>query len=98
MLLRAVRQHVAKASDERVVVEDRRGLASSLPQLARPVMHTADLELSERLEVDPQTGDLAITWTIDDPAYFREPLTQRELFVRSTRMESRYDCKPGYQQ
>jgi hypothetical protein len=62
------------------------------------VMHTADLELTEKLYVDAQTGDLVITWTIDDPVYFREPFTQTELFVRSTRDLSPYDCKPGYQQ
>jgi len=62
------------------------------------VMHTEDLVLTERLEVDPDTGDLAITWTIDDPAFFREPFTQRELYVRSARDPSPYDCKPGYQQ
>jgi hypothetical protein len=80
-----------------LVVRTSHFLAGAL-EPRRAVMHTADLELSERLEVDPQTGDLVITWTIDDPAYFREPLTQRELYVRSTRNQSPYDCKPGYQQ
>jgi hypothetical protein len=80
-----------------LVVRTRHFLAGALePRYG--IMHTADLELTERLEVDTQTGDLAISWTIDDPAYFREPFMQRELFVRSTRDESTYDCKPGYQQ
>ena len=62
------------------------------------VLHTADLKLSERLEVNAQTGDLEITWVIDDPAYFKSPVTQKELFVRSARAPQPYDCKPGYQQ
>jgi hypothetical protein len=64
----------------------------------RGVLHTEDLALTEHLEVNPETGELEISWTIDDPAYFTEPLTQTEYFVRSTRDDTPYDCKPGYQQ
>jgi hypothetical protein len=62
------------------------------------VLHTEDLELTERLAVNPASGDLEITWTIDDPAFFKEPVTQTERFVRSPRDPEPYDCKPGYQQ
>jgi hypothetical protein len=62
------------------------------------VLHTQDLELTEKLAVDAASGDLVITWTIDDPAYFKEPVTQVERFVRSPRDPVPYACKPGYQQ
>jgi hypothetical protein len=62
------------------------------------VLHTQDLKLSERLAVDAASGDLVITWTIDDPAYFKQPVTQTERFVRSPRDPEPYACKPGYQQ
>jgi hypothetical protein len=61
------------------------------------VMHTQDLRLTERLEVNA-AGELEITWVIDDPEYFKEPLTQTELFVRSPWDPEPYNCKPGYQQ
>ena len=64
----------------------------------RGVMHTADLRLVERLEVDPATHELEISWTIDDPAIFKKPLLQKETYVRTERWHERYDCKPGYQQ
>ena len=64
----------------------------------RAVMHTEDLKLSEMLVVNSATGELEITWVIDDPAYFSQPLTQRELFVRSARDLEPYNCKSGYQQ
>ena len=64
----------------------------------RGVMHTQDLKLTERLEVDAASGELVISWIIDDPAYFAEPLQQTELYVRSTRDPEPYDCRPGYQQ
>jgi hypothetical protein len=62
------------------------------------VLHTENLKLAERLEVNPQTGDLEITWTIDDPAYFKAPVTQKELYVRSPWDPEPYACKSGYHQ
>jgi hypothetical protein len=62
------------------------------------VMHSADLNLTERLEVNGETHELEITWTIDDPIVFKEPHTQKEIFVRTERGREPYDCKPGYQQ
>jgi hypothetical protein len=62
------------------------------------VMHSADLKLTERIEVNPATHELEITWTIDDPVVFKEPHTQKEIFVRTERWREPYNCKPGYQQ
>jgi uncharacterized protein DUF6152 len=63
----------------------------------RGIMHTENLKLAERLEVNDQ-GELEISMTIDDPAYFAEPFTLKEPFVRSRLDPEPYDCKPGYQQ
>jgi hypothetical protein len=62
------------------------------------VMHSADLKLTERIEVNDATHELEIAWTIDDPLVFKEPHTQKELFVRTERWREPYNCKPGYQQ
>lgn len=62
------------------------------------VMHSADLKLTERLEVNALTHELEITWTIDDPVVFKAPHTQKENFVRTDRGREPYNCKPGYQQ
>jgi hypothetical protein len=64
----------------------------------RAVVHTQDLKLTERIEVNPSTRELEITWTIDDPVIFKEPHTQKETFVRTERWREPYNCKPGYQQ
>jgi hypothetical protein len=63
----------------------------------RGVVHTADLKLTERLEVNATTRELQIEWTIDDPVIFKAPHTQKELFVRTERWREPYNCKPGYQ-
>jgi hypothetical protein len=80
-----------------LIIETSNFVAATLEPRER-VMHSADLELTERLEVNPQTHDLEITWTIDDPVVFKEPYTQTELYVRSDRWTAPYNCKPGYQQ
>lgn len=80
-----------------LVVETTNFVAAAL-EPRRAVMHSADLKLTERLEIDDATHELEITWTIDDPVVFKEPHTQQEIFVRTERWREPYDCKPGYQQ
>jgi Family of unknown function (DUF6152) len=63
----------------------------------RGILHTENLKLAERLEVNAE-GELEITMTIDDPAFFEQPYTIKELFVRSPWDPEPYNCKPGYRQ
>jgi hypothetical protein len=80
-----------------LVIETTSFVAAALePRYA--VMHSADLKLTERIEVNPQTHELEITWTIDDPVVFKAPHTQKEIYVRTERWHEPYNCKPGYQQ
>jgi hypothetical protein len=83
-------------SEALIVATSRFSAAPLEPRSA--VMHTQDLELTEKLEVNRDTGELEITWVIADPAYFAAPVTQTEYFVRSQRDSEPYDCQPGYQQ
>ena len=62
------------------------------------VMHSESLKLTERVEVNPATHELEISWTIDDPLIFKQRFTQKEAYVRTERWHERYNCKPGYQQ
>jgi hypothetical protein len=88
---------VGRFEGDALIVETTHFTAAPL-EPRRAVMHTADLELTERLEIDPATRELEITWTIVDPVVFKEPHTQTEAFVRTERWREPYDCKPGYQQ
>jgi hypothetical protein len=63
----------------------------------RAIPHTENLKLTERLEVNG-AGELAITFTIDDPEFFAAPFTFTEPFVRSRWDPEPFNCKPGYQQ
>jgi hypothetical protein len=63
----------------------------------RAVLHTENLKLTERLEVN-EAGELGITFTINDPGFFEEPFTFTEPFVRSRWDPEPFNCKPGYQQ
>ncbi len=80
-----------------LVIETTNFVAATLEPRER-VMHSEELELTERLAVNAQTRELEITWTIDDPIVFKEPYTQTELYVRSDRWTEPYNCMPGYQQ
>jgi hypothetical protein len=80
-----------------LVIETTSFVAAAL-EPRRAVVHTENLVLTERLEVNAATHELEITWTIRDPIVFKEPHTQKELFVRTERWREPYDCKPGYQQ
>ena len=80
-----------------LVIETTNFVAATLEPRER-VMHTANLKLTERLAVNPQSHELEITWTINDPTVFKEPYKQTELYVRSDRWTAPYNCKPGYQQ
>jgi hypothetical protein len=88
---------VGRFDGDALVVETTNFVAGPL-EPRRAVMHSANLKLTERLEVDDATHELEITWTIDDPVVFKEPHTQKEMFVRTERWREPYDCKPGYQQ
>jgi hypothetical protein len=63
----------------------------------RGILHTENLKLTERLAVNAD-GELEIAMTIDDPAFFEQPYTIKELFVRSPWDPEPYNCKPGYRQ
>ena len=63
----------------------------------RAIPHTDGLKLTERLEVNAD-GELEITMTIDDLAFFEQPYTIKELFVRSPWDPVPYNCEPGYKQ
>ncbi|RPI59647.1 MAG: hypothetical protein EHM50_08795 [Lysobacterales bacterium] len=84
--------------DGDVLVIETTSFTAGVLEPRRAVVHTADLKLTERIEVDDTTRELAITWTIDDPVVFKAPHTQTETFVRTERWREPYNCKPGYQQ
>jgi hypothetical protein len=56
---------------------------------------TPDLRLTERFHVNPENGDLEITWTASDPAYLTEPIEGSRLLIRTTLDLGTYGCKPG---
>jgi hypothetical protein len=82
--------------DDALVVSTDHFVAGTI-EPRRSIMHTEDMKLTERVEVNDE-GELEITMTIEDPAFFTEPFTLQELFVRSRLDPEPYNCKPGYQQ
>jgi hypothetical protein len=57
-------------------------------------VHTADMTMTERLTVKPDTGDLEIAWNIHDEAYYAEPMTGGQTLASTNQQIIRYDCIP----
>jgi hypothetical protein len=57
-------------------------------------MNTTALILSERLSVNPDTGDLELTWTAEDPHYYTIPLTGTRTMSRTDVELGTYNCTP----
>ena len=58
-------------------------------------MNTADLKLFERLRVDPDSGDLELTWTAEDPRYYTQPLSGTRTFSRADVELGSFNCLPA---
>lgn len=55
-------------------------------------LHTADMTMTERLTVNPDTGDLGVAWSIYDEAYYSEPLTGAQNLASTDQRVARYEC------
>ena len=54
--------------------------------------NTTDLKLFERLRVDPDSGDLELTWTAEDPRYYAQPLSGTRTFARADVELGSFNC------
>ena len=57
-------------------------------------MNTTTLILSDRLSVNPDTNDLELKWTAEDPRYYRTPLTGTRTMSRTDMEFGTYNCTP----
>ncbi len=57
-------------------------------------LHTENMTMTERLMVNPDSGDLEVAWTIYDEAYFAEPLTGSQNVASTDQKVARYECIP----
>ncbi len=58
-------------------------------------VRTMDLELTERFHVNPDNGDLELTWTATDPAFHNGPVFGSRTLMRTTLPMGTYGCTPG---
>jgi len=58
------------------------------------MLHTDQMTMEEQISVQEGTGDLLITWTINDPVYYSEPLTGSQRLKSTDKALIRYDCVP----
>ena len=58
-------------------------------------LHTDQMTMVERLSVQEDTGRLLISWVINEPIYYSEPLTGSQELQSTDQEIIRYDCVPG---
>ena len=58
-------------------------------------VRTTNFQLTERLRINTDNGDLEVTWRAEDPEYYTEVLSGSRTLVRTTLTMGRYDCTPG---
>lgn len=58
-------------------------------------VRTMDLELTERFHVNPDNGDLEVTWTAFDPEFHDGAISGSRILMRTTLTLGTYGCTPG---
>jgi hypothetical protein len=58
-------------------------------------VRTPNMTMVERFHVNPDNGDLEITWTATDPEYLTRAIEGSRILIRTTLTMGRYDCEPG---
>ncbi len=58
-------------------------------------VRTMDLELTERFHVNPDNGDLEVTWTAFDPEFHDGAISGSRILMRTTLPLGTYGCTPG---
>ncbi len=58
-------------------------------------LNTAGLQTTERLNVDPETGELVLNWTVTDPEFYPDPITGTRVLIRTNLAVDSFDCEPS---
>jgi len=58
-------------------------------------LHTDQMTMEERISVKEDTGELLISWVVNEPVYYTEPLTGSQRLQSTKQKIIRYDCIPG---
>ena len=57
-------------------------------------LHTDQMTIEERISIQLGTGDLLISWTVNEPVYYSEPLTGSQRLKSTDKEIIPYDCVP----
>ncbi len=58
-------------------------------------VRTTNFELTERVQINRDNGDLEVFWIATDPKYYKDILRGSRILIRTTLPMGRYDCMPG---
>jgi len=79
--------------EDGVLIVDTANFAEGV--LVGSTLHTDQMRMIEKISVTPDKGRLRVEWTVNDPAFFAEPLTGSQELHPTDQEIIRYECIPG---
>jgi hypothetical protein len=62
--------------------------------LTGSTLHTDQMTMQEQLSIKQDTGDLLISWVVNEPVYYSEPLIGGQMLQSTTKELIPYECVP----
>ncbi|MEE3197629.1 MAG: DUF6152 family protein [Pseudomonadota bacterium] len=62
--------------------------------LTGSTLHTDQMTMEERVSVQEETGRLLISWVVNEPVYYSEPITGSQQLQSTSQPIIQYECSP----
>ena len=62
--------------------------------LTGSTLHTDQMTMEERISVQGESGRLLISWVVNEPVYYSEPITGSQQLQSTSQPIIRYECSP----
>lgn len=85
---------IGRFEDGTLIIETA-GVSAGVLSMSGPTLHTDQMTTVERLSIQEDTGRLLISWVVNEPIYYSEPLTGSQVLQSTDQEIIRYDCIPG---
>jgi len=77
------------------LIIDTAGFSAGVVRVGGSTLHTDQMTMVERLSIQEDTGRLLVSWVVNEPIYYSEPLTGSQILQSTDQEATSYDCIPG---
>jgi len=86
---------IGRLVDGTLIIETAGFSAGVVHPFGGGTLHTDQMTMVERLSIQEETGRLLISWVINEPIYYSEPLTGSQILQSTDQEITPYNCVPG---